>query len=145
MEQHINVETRELPMHSQQPLEQLAVNCYVYILQHIQKVVKQLTANIYIFFRGTKQMGKNKVKVTGFRIEDETILDKLNIIAKNNCRTRNKEVEYALKQYVQKYESQNGAINIKNNITIGDNNNGNININQGDNNNGANNTTINNK
>ena len=42
-------------------------------------------------------MGVNKVKVTGFRIEDETILKKLNIIARNNCRTRNKEVEYALK------------------------------------------------
>ena len=42
-------------------------------------------------------MGKNKTKVTGFRIEDESILEKLNIIAKENCRTRNKEVEYALK------------------------------------------------
>ena len=48
-------------------------------------------------------MGVNKVKVTGFRIEDETILKKLNIIARNNCRTRNKEVEYALKQYVEHY------------------------------------------
>lgn len=84
-------------------------------------------------------MGKNKVKVTGFRIEDETILDKLNIIAKNNCRTRNKEVEYALKQYVQKYESQNGTINIKNEINIENYNNGNININQGDYNNGSHN------
>lgn len=55
-------------------------------------------------------MGANKVKVTGFRIEDETILQKLNIIAKNNCRTRNKEVEYALKQYVECYENQNGKI-----------------------------------
>lgn len=74
-------------------------------------------------------MGQNKVKVTGFRIEDETILEKLNIIAKNNCRTRNKEVEYALKLYVQNYETKNGTINIKNNITIGDNNKGDININ----------------
>lgn len=79
-------------------------------------------------------MGKNKVKVTGFRIEDETILDKLNIIAKNNCRTRNKEVEYALKQYVQNYENQNGTIYTKNNVTVGNNSNGNININQGNNN-----------
>ncbi|MFG6326572.1 MAG: hypothetical protein K1W00_06955 [Lachnospiraceae bacterium] len=75
-------------------------------------------------------MGKNKTKVTGFRIEDETILDKLNIIAKNNCRTRNKEVEYALKQYVQNYERQNGEISTKNNVTIGDNYNGNIHITQ---------------
>lgn len=58
-------------------------------------------------------MGKNKVKVTGFRIEDETILDKLNIIAKNNCRTRNKEVEYALKKYVEQYENLYGEIQIE--------------------------------
>lgn len=55
-------------------------------------------------------MGQNKVKVTGFRIEDESILEKLNIISKANCRTRNKEVEYALAQYVKQYESQNGKI-----------------------------------
>lgn len=55
-------------------------------------------------------MGKNKTKVTGFRIEDESILEKLNVIAQENCRTRNKEVEFALKQYVQNYEKQNGNI-----------------------------------
>lgn len=55
-------------------------------------------------------MGLNKTKVTGFRIEDEKILIKLNIIAKRNCRTRNKEVEYALKKYVNDYEQQNGTI-----------------------------------
>ena len=57
-------------------------------------------------------MGKNKTKVTGFRIEDESILEKLNIIAKENCRTRNKEVEYALKQYVENYEQNHGSIKI---------------------------------
>lgn len=57
-------------------------------------------------------MGENKVKVTGFRIEDTSILEKLNIIAKNNCRTRNKEVEYALKKYVQDYEKENGEIKL---------------------------------
>lgn len=57
-------------------------------------------------------MGKNKTKVTGFRIEDESILTKLNIIAKENCRTRNKEVEYALKQYVLNYEQEHGTIQI---------------------------------
>lgn len=68
-------------------------------------------------------MGKNKTKVTGFRIEDETILEKLNIIAQENCRTRNKEVEYALKLYVQNYEKQNGNITIGNIINqSGDNN-----------------------
>ena len=55
-------------------------------------------------------MGKNKVKVTGFRIEDESILEKLQIIADNNLRTRNKEVEFALKKYVQEYESKYGEI-----------------------------------
>ena len=59
-------------------------------------------------------MGANKVKVTGFRIEDQTILDKLNIIAKNNCRTRNKEVEYILSNYVKAYEAEHGEIDIKN-------------------------------
>jgi predicted transcriptional regulator len=58
-------------------------------------------------------MGANKTKVTGFRIEDESILKKLNTIAKNNCRTRNKEVEYALKQYVEQYERLNGRIEIE--------------------------------
>lgn len=58
-------------------------------------------------------MGKNKVKVTGFRIENQTILEKLNIIAEKNCRTRNKEVEFALKQYVENYERKNGSIIIE--------------------------------
>ena len=73
----------------------------------ILAVVKQLTTK-----RGDFSMGKNKTKVTGFRIEDESILEKLNIIAKNNCRTRNKEVEFALKMYVENYEKQNGSVNI---------------------------------
>ncbi len=55
-------------------------------------------------------MGKNKTKVTGFRIEDTTILEKLNIIAEKNYRTRNKEVEYALKIYVEQYEKEHGPI-----------------------------------
>lgn len=72
-------------------------------------------------------MGKNKVKVTGFRIEDESILEKLTIIAKENCRTRNKEVEFALKKYVEDYEKENGSITIKN-ITNSGTINGNINM-----------------
>lgn len=62
-------------------------------------------------------MGENKVKVTGFRIEDTSILEKLNIIAKNNCRTRNKEVEYALKKYVQDYETEHGEIDLNTKAT----------------------------
>lgn len=59
-------------------------------------------------------MGLNKTKVTGFRIEDEKILEKLHVIAKNNCRTRNKEVEYALKKHVEEYEKEHGEIQIEN-------------------------------
>lgn len=59
-------------------------------------------------------MGANKTKVTGFRIEDESILIKLGIIANKNCRTRNKEVEFALKKYVETYESIYGEIKLEN-------------------------------
>ncbi len=62
-------------------------------------------------------MGKNKTKVTGFRIEDTTILKKLNIIAEKNYRTRNKEVEYALKTYVEQYEKEHGPIILEDNDT----------------------------
>lgn len=55
-------------------------------------------------------MGKNLVKVTGFRITDNSILEKLNVIAKEHNRTRNQEVEWALSQYVKAYESENGKI-----------------------------------
>lgn len=57
-------------------------------------------------------MGLNKVKLTGFRIEDKSILDKLSIIAKNNKRTRNKQVEYILDLYVKDYESEHGEITL---------------------------------
>lgn len=57
-------------------------------------------------------MGKNNVKVTGFRIEDEDVLAKMGIIAEKHCRTRNKEVEFALKLYVADYEHQNGVIDL---------------------------------
>lgn len=67
-------------------------------------------------------MGQHKVKVTGFRISDETILEKMDIIAKKNCRTRNKEVEYALKKYVNDYENENGSITINKTVNMRDNN-----------------------
>ena len=66
-------------------------------------------------------MGLNRVKVTGFRITDETILEKLDIIAKKNKRSRNQEVEWALDKYVKEYESQNGSIAIQKNINVEDN------------------------
>lgn len=71
-------------------------------------------------------MGANRTKVTGFRIEDTTILEKLAIIANENCRTRNKEVEYALKKYVKDWEKENKTIEL-NKVKIEDNH-GKINI-----------------
>lgn len=55
-------------------------------------------------------MGQNKVKVTGFRIYDENILYKLDIIANKNMRNRNQEVNFALQKYIAQYETQHGEI-----------------------------------
>lgn len=57
-------------------------------------------------------MGKNLVKVTGFRFSDQTILEKLNIIASAHKRNRNQEVEWALAEYVRNYENENGEIKL---------------------------------
>lgn len=57
-------------------------------------------------------MGKNLQKLYSFRT-DETLIKKLNIISKEHSRTRNKEIEYALKLYVKNYEKENGEIEIK--------------------------------
>lgn len=70
-------------------------------------------------------MGKNLQKLYSFRTNDE-LIEKLNIIAEKHSRTRNKEIEYALKQYVENFEDQEGKINLKN-INI-DTNNGTINM-----------------
>lgn len=70
-------------------------------------------------------MGKNLQKLYSFRTNDE-LIEKLNIIAEKHSRTRNKEIEYALKQYVENFENQEGKINLKN-INI-DTNNGTINM-----------------
>lgn len=70
-------------------------------------------------------MGVHKQKLFSFRTNDE-LIEKLNIIAEKHSRTRNKEIEYALKQYVENFEDQEGKINLKN-INI-DTNNGTINM-----------------
>lgn len=36
----------------------------------------------------------------------EQLLDDLKQIAKNNCRSTNKEIEYALTQYVKEYQNK---------------------------------------
>ncbi len=57
-------------------------------------------------------MGKNLVKVTGFRFSDETIPLKLDVIAKEHKRNRNQEVEWVLSQYIKEYENENGEIKL---------------------------------
>lgn len=57
-------------------------------------------------------MGKYKNKAYPLRI-DGTIMDKLEIIADNNSRSKNKEIEFALKRYVDVYEAQYGEIKIE--------------------------------
>lgn len=54
-------------------------------------------------------MGENKQKLYSFRTEDE-LIEKLNILAKKHSRTRNKEIEYALKLYVEKCEQEEGRV-----------------------------------
>nr|DAN91233.1 MAG TPA: Arc-like DNA binding domain protein [Bacteriophage sp.] len=44
-----------------------------------------------------------------FRVEAE-VLEKLRFIADSNFRTVNKELEMLVKQYIAKYEKENGAI-----------------------------------
>lgn len=56
-------------------------------------------------------MGNYKNKAYPLRI-DATIMNKLKIIAENNSRTKNKEIEYALKKYVDIYEAEHGEIKI---------------------------------
>ena len=57
-------------------------------------------------------MGKYKNKTYPLRI-DGTIMDKLEVIADCNSRSKNKEIEFALKRYVDVYEAQHGEIKIE--------------------------------
>lgn len=57
-------------------------------------------------------MGKNLVKVTGFRFTDETIPQKMGYIAKLHKRDRNKEVEWALAKYIEEFEEKHGKIEL---------------------------------
>ena len=55
-------------------------------------------------------MDRHTKKQTSFRFSDDSILEKLDMIASKNCRTRNREVEYALQLYISSYESENGML-----------------------------------
>ena len=52
-------------------------------------------------------MGEYKNKAYPLRI-DGRLMEKLKIIADENNRTKNKEIEYALRKYVDIYEAQHG-------------------------------------
>lgn len=42
----------------------------------------------------------------------ENLLDKIKYIAEQNKRSANKEMEFALEQYIRKYEAENGKIEL---------------------------------
>lgn len=43
---------------------------------------------------------------------DKSIMDKIKFIAKENGRSVNKEIEFALKKYKDEYEKANGTISL---------------------------------
>lgn len=43
----------------------------------------------------------------------ENLLDKIKYIAEQNKRSANKEIEFALEQYIRKYEAENGKIELR--------------------------------
>lgn len=43
---------------------------------------------------------------------DETLNERLVQISEEEGRSKNKQIEYILKEYVRRYDQQNGAINI---------------------------------
>ena len=57
-------------------------------------------------------MGKNLVKQTGFRFSDESIIEKLDVIAKANKRNRNQQAEWVLDKYIREYEAEHGKIEL---------------------------------
>ncbi len=56
-------------------------------------------------------MGKNLKKLYSFRTED-WIMKKIEYIGEKNTRNRTQEIEHILKQHIQKYELENGKIEI---------------------------------
>lgn len=41
---------------------------------------------------------------------DKDVMDKLRVLAKENGRSLNKQIEFSLKQYLKAYEAENGAV-----------------------------------
>lgn len=57
-------------------------------------------------------MGKNLEPQYAFRC-DEITIKKLEYIAQRNTRTRNQEMKHLIKEYILKFEAENGEIQIK--------------------------------
>lgn len=55
-------------------------------------------------------MGEHKQKLYSFRTNEE-LIEKMNILAERHSRTRNKEIEYALKLYIEQCEREEGKVN----------------------------------
>lgn len=62
-------------------------------------------------------MGKNLQKLYSFRT-DEEIINKMSDIAKKHSRTRNKEIEYALKLYIEQYEKEHGRVKTDTELSV---------------------------
>lgn len=77
-------------------------------------------------------MPTNKPQLKTYVTEEQAY--KFKIIAEQQGRTTSNLLGYLVKQTIEDFEQSNGTINIKNNVTISNNSNGNININQGNNN-----------
>ena len=58
-------------------------------------------------------MGKNLIKMTGFRFTDQDIPKKMDYIAERNKRNRNQQVEWILSEYIKAYEAEHGEIIIE--------------------------------
>lgn len=56
-------------------------------------------------------MSGNYYTPFSLRVSEE-IIEKMKIIAKENRRSANKEMEFALSKYIERYEKENGEIRI---------------------------------
>lgn len=74
------------------------------------KIQQENVAVKWLSIKKEKIMGEHKQKLYSFRTDDE-LIEKLNILAERHSRTRNKEIEYALKQYVAACEQEEGKTN----------------------------------
>lgn len=65
-------------------------------------------------------MPSNKPRLMTYTTQD--VIDKFEIIASEENRSMSKELEYIVKEYIKLYESKHGNINVKNIVSMRDNN-----------------------